>query len=157
MSEHPNIAIVRRGYEAFKALDVPTLMEVFAPDAVWHSAGRNWLVGDYYGLPAILNFFGTVATYSEGTYTTELRDLLGNDDRVVGLQHISAHRADGRSMSVDAVVVFVVRDGKIQEARAWPYDLYAEDDYYGTEPPPGLSRLPSRSSDLVPAGATDTP
>jgi ketosteroid isomerase-like protein len=140
---------VRRGYEAFKALDVAALQEVFAPDTVWHSAGRNWLVGDYHGLPAILNLFGTISAYSEGTYSIEVRDLLGNDDRVVGLQHITATRADGRSMSVDTVLVFEMRDGRVQETWSWPYDIYAEDEYYGTEPPPGMSRLSHSSSELA--------
>jgi ketosteroid isomerase-like protein len=139
MSEHPNAALVRQAYQAFAAGDLPAIRARFAARASWHSAGRNWLVGDYHGPDAIIGFLQAVFAYSEGTYTTDIHDILANDRRAVALQRSSARRSDGRSLSVDAAVVFDIADGAIERVRAWPYDLYAEDAFYGPEPPRGFS------------------
>lgn len=139
MSEHPNIALVRRTFEAFAKGDLPAIRELWADDGVWHSTGRNWLVGDYRGIDNILQFLGTVGAYSGGSYASEVHDILANDRRVVALLRLTASRTDGRSMSVDSTIVFDILDGKIVEAWACPWDIYEEDHYYGLTPPPGMA------------------
>jgi uncharacterized protein len=139
MTEHPNAVLVREAYRAFARADLAAVRACFAEDAEWESAGRNWLVGLYRGRDAIIGFLGAVFVYSEGTYATEINDLLANDHRAVVLQRSSAHRSDGKALDVDAAVVFDITDGRIIRVRAWPWDLYAEDDFYGFEPPPGLT------------------
>jgi uncharacterized protein len=135
--EHPNATIVRRGFEAFRTFDLTTLGTLFTDDIVWHSAGRNWLVGDAHGVPAILARFQAIVKYTEGTYRIEICDLLANDRRVVVLMRTSARRGDGHRIDLKAVAVFEVRGGdKIREVWTWPYDLYAEDEFYDQQPPP---------------------
>jgi uncharacterized protein len=152
ITEHPNAEVVRRAYGAFASRDFATMSEVLADDARWHSAGRNWLVGEYTGREAILGFFAAIDSYSEGTYATELHDVLANDDRAVALQRSSAERSDGQALSVEAAVVFEFQDGKVTDVRAWPWDLYAEDEFYGLEPPPGQTP-PARAVGAPVAGA----
>ena len=41
MSEHPNVAAVRAGIEAFVKGDIATLAAMIADDAVWHAPGNN--------------------------------------------------------------------------------------------------------------------
>ena len=53
MAEHPNIAILRRGYDAFATGDVGTVSELIAPDAVWHVGGHHPFSGEYKGLSLI--------------------------------------------------------------------------------------------------------
>ena len=69
MSEHPNVALVRRGYEAFANGDAETLAELIAEDAVWHVGGRNLFTDTYRGREAIF------------TYFRKLRDFTNEDDR----------------------------------------------------------------------------
>ena len=155
MADHPHADVVRRAYAAFAAQDVPALVQLFVPDARWRSAGRNWLVGEYVGVEAILGFFTAIDAYSEGTYRTDLHDVLANDERAVALHCSSAHRSDGKAMSVDAAVEFHFRDGRIASVRAWPWDLYEEDAFYGVEPPPGTAR-PARGVNADPVAAERT-
>jgi uncharacterized protein len=138
MSEHPNAALVRQVYQDFAIGDLPAVRARLAASASWHSAGRNWLVGDYLGPKAIIGFLQAVFAYSEGTYATDVHDILANDRRAVVLQRSSARRSDGRSLSVEAAVVFDIASGAIERVRAWPFDLYAEDAFYGPEPPHGF-------------------
>lgn len=142
MTEHRNAALVRGGYEAFAKADTHAIRAALADEAEWESAGRNWLVGRYRGPDAIVAFLRAVFTYSEGTYRTDVHDVLANDQRVVVLQRSSARRADGKTLDVDAAVVFDISDSKIIRVRAWPWDLYAEDSFYGMEPPAGTTPPP---------------
>lgn len=143
---HPNETVLRRAFAAFAAGDVPVLREVLAPDASWSSAGRNWLVGSYHGLDEILALFATIGAYSEGTYRVELHDVWAKESSAVALYGVSASRSDGKSMSLDAVLACDLADGRLKAVRSWPWDLYAEDAYYGTAPPVGLE-APRRSVD----------
>jgi uncharacterized protein len=142
MTEHPNATLVRNGYQAFASADLEAIRAALADRAQWESAGRNWLVGRYSGPNAIIAFLQAVFTYSEGTYRTDVQDIFANDERVVVLQRSSAKRSDGKTLDVDAAVVFDITGGKITAVRAWPWDLYAEDAFYGMEPPPGIARPP---------------
>ncbi|MQY31377.1 nuclear transport factor 2 family protein [Nocardia aurantia] len=137
MAEQSHIELVRGAFEAFGKGDLDTVKESFSPDVTWFSAGRSWLVGTYQGIDAVIGLLATIFAYSEGTYNTEVTDILAGDDVVVVLQKVTASRSDGRSMSVDAVLVADIADGRISNVRAWPDDIYAEDEFYGAEPPEG--------------------
>lgn len=58
MAEHPNVALVRRGYKAFIDGDLDALRELFADDIVWHNGGRNPLSGDHRGVDEVFSCFG---------------------------------------------------------------------------------------------------
>lgn len=138
MTDQANLDLFWKLNDAFKQGDLVAMAKLWHEDAIWHSAGTNWLVGDYSGVENIMKFFEAVHAYSEGSYETQVHDVLSNERRVVSLQRSIASRTDGRHMSVDAVIVLDVVDGKIKEAWASPWNLYEEDHFYGLTPPPGL-------------------
>ena len=45
MTEHPNVELTRRGYDAFAKGDLATLSELIAEDAAWHVLGVGPLSG----------------------------------------------------------------------------------------------------------------
>ena len=45
MGTQENIALVRRGYDAFSSGDMATLGQLFAEDAVWNSPGTGVISG----------------------------------------------------------------------------------------------------------------
>jgi len=57
-TEHPNAALVRRGYAAFHTADMETLTELFDPSASWHTPGHSTLAGDHKGREATFGHFG---------------------------------------------------------------------------------------------------
>ena len=75
MAEHPDVALVRRGYDAFSTGDVATLSEIIAPDAVQYQPGSGALAGEHKGLPAILEFYGRLAAETDGSFRVQLDRL----------------------------------------------------------------------------------
>ena len=72
ITEHPNAALVRRGYEAFNTADMETLTELFAESASWHTPGRGPLAGDRMGRDAVFAQFGQYGGQTGGTFRADV-------------------------------------------------------------------------------------
>ena len=130
MGADENVAIMRRGYEAFNRGDMDTLTELFDDSAVWHLPGRTPMANDYQGREAILAYFGRLGQETGGTFRAELEHLLADDDdRVVGIQRSTAER-DGKQLNVGNCIVFQLKDGRITDGREHFHDLYAWDAFW---------------------------
>jgi hypothetical protein len=70
--------------------------------------GRNPLAGSYKGIEEILGFFGKTGALSEGTFTTDVHDVVGNDEHVFAAYTVSGQRG-GKSLRDNAVLVFQPR------------------------------------------------
>jgi ketosteroid isomerase-like protein len=55
--EHPNVSIVRQGFEAFEKSDVEWMNAHLADDVVWHVGGNSKWSGAYEGKAKVLDFF----------------------------------------------------------------------------------------------------
>jgi ketosteroid isomerase-like protein len=85
-----NVAVVRRGYDAFNSADMATLTEIFHQNASWHTPGRA-IGGDYVGREAAFGQFGRYAGETGGTFKAALQDVFASaDGRVIGMHHKSA-------------------------------------------------------------------
>ena len=130
MGADENAELIRRGYAAFNAGDMETLMGLFDENASWHTPGRSPIAGDNEGREAAFAQFGRYGGDTAGTFKAELRELLADDDgRVVGIHHNTAER-DGKTLDVDCCLVFQVRDGKVVDGREHFYDLHAWDEFW---------------------------
>ena len=130
MRSDENVAIMRRGYEAFNKGDLDTLTELFDESAVWHLPGRSSMASDYQGRDAILAYFGQLGQLTGGTFQAELQDLLADDDdRVIGIHRSTAER-DGKRLDVGDCIVFELKDGRITDGREHFHDLYAWDEFW---------------------------
>ncbi len=129
MADHPNVEIVRRGYEAFSTGDMQTVDELFADDIVWHMGGRGLFAGDRNSKKEVFEFFGQLFERSNGTMSIEIHDIVGNDDHVVVLDTIRAVR-DGQNYEGRGVDVWHVRDGKAVEHWHYDADPYAADEFW---------------------------
>ena len=70
-----NLDNTRKAYAAFGSGDIATLLDLIAPDCIWHVGGNNPLAGDYVGHEQILGYFGQLAGMTDGTFKAELVDL----------------------------------------------------------------------------------
>jgi ketosteroid isomerase-like protein len=130
MGAEENLAVMRRGYEAFNVGDMETLIEVFDESIVWHLPGRSSMANDYQGRDATLAYFGQLAQKTGGTFRAELQHLLtDDDDRVVGIQRSTADR-DGKHLDVGNCIVFQLKDGRVIDGREHFHDLYAWDEFW---------------------------
>ena len=125
-----NADIVRRGYQAFNAADLPTLTELFDEGAAWHTPGRGPLAGDRAGRDATFSQFGRYLEGTGGTFKAELRHLTADDDgRVVAIHHNSGVR-NGKRLDVDCCIVFQVQNGRVVDGSENFHDLYAWDEFW---------------------------
>jgi ketosteroid isomerase-like protein len=114
--EHPNVTVVREGFEAFDRGDMGWMDEHLADDVVWHVGGNSKWAGSYEGKAAVLEFFGRQAEAMGGqTPSVEIHDILGGDDHVVVLGTANASSPDGKSAEWKYVQIFHVRDGRATE------------------------------------------
>jgi ketosteroid isomerase-like protein len=130
MGAAEDLAVVRRGYEAFNTGDMETLTEVFDERASWHTPGRGSLAGDHEGRDATFAYFSELAGQTRGTFRAELRYLAGDDDgHVLALHHNSGDR-DGKHLDVECCLVLELKDGRVIDGREHFGELYAWDDFW---------------------------
>lgn len=126
---HPNEELLRKGYDAFSKGDMDTVSSLFADDIVWHVPGRSALAGDYKGKEEVFGFFGKLMEMTEGTFQTELHDILANDEHAVVLVKSRAKRGDVTFVGNEAHV-FHIKDGKTTEFWGHSADQYAADEFF---------------------------
>jgi len=129
MADHPNAALIRRGYAAFSEGDMKTIDELFADDIVWHVAGRGRFAGDRRTKKEVYDFFGQLAELSGGTFALDVHDVVGGDDHVVVMTNARA-TYNGRTLDGQGVDVWHVRDGKAVEFWHVDVDPYAVEDFW---------------------------
>jgi ketosteroid isomerase-like protein len=130
MGSAENVALVRRGYEAFNTGDLKVLNTLFAPNASWHVPGRGKLAGDYKGREATFAFFGELGQQTAGTFQVKVDSVMADDHgRVIGVHHTIADKG-GKHLDVECCLVFEIKGGKVTDGREHFEDLYAWDDFW---------------------------
>lgn len=130
MSEHPNAARVREGFERFSGGEPEILLSLFAPDAVWHVPGVNSMGGDYRGLDQIVPFLRRTAELTNGTYRVELLWTVADDEHAVAVYRARGEREGGRTLDVEQALLIELRDGLWRDIRAQPLDQAAFDAFW---------------------------
>jgi ketosteroid isomerase-like protein len=113
--EHPNVTLVREGFEAFQKGDTAWMDAHLADDVVWHVGGNSKWAGAYEGKAQVLEFFGRQAEAMPGPPDVDIHDILGNDDHVVVLGTARATGPDGSGAEWKYAQVFHVKEGKATE------------------------------------------
>jgi ketosteroid isomerase-like protein len=129
MAAERNAERVRGGYDAFATADVPALVDLFAEDIVWHYPGQSSLAGDHVGRERVLWLLGQFAERTGDDYRAELQQVMANDDYAAGWAR-DVGRRKGKTLDVNAVVVFRLQGDRVAEA--WHYfdDQRALDDFW---------------------------
>jgi uncharacterized protein len=104
MSEQDNIEVIKRGYEAFAAGDVETVMSLFDDDIEWVQPGDSAVSGTFHGKAEVMEHLGRLA---EKGLTVKLNRLIADGDTVVALTEVAAGGETGQDADV-----FTLRDGK---------------------------------------------
>jgi len=128
MTEHPNAANTRRGYEAWNSGDLDFIREYFTEDAVLHLAGNNAMSGTYRGRDAVMD---ALARDSQGWGPhAEMETILASDDHVIAFFQVTSER-DGKTL--DVVLAQAIKfnaEGKVTEAWFLPNDQRGYDQFF---------------------------
>jgi ketosteroid isomerase-like protein len=113
--EHPNVAMVREGFEAFRTGDTGWMDDHLADDVVWHVGGNSKWAGAYQGKANVLDFFQRQAQAAGSPPEVDIHDVVGNEGHVVALGTARATAADGSSAEWRYTQIFHIKDGKATE------------------------------------------
>jgi ketosteroid isomerase-like protein len=116
-------------FEAFARKEVFALRDLFDLDAVWTVPGDGVMSGTYRGREEIFRFLARLPKETGGTYAFRLVDVLASDERAAALYRASGERR-GRSLDLDQVLLFRVRDGTVAEVLALPSDPVAFEQFW---------------------------
>jgi ketosteroid isomerase-like protein len=142
-----NIDNTRKAYNAFGAGDIPTLLELIAPDCIWHVGGQSAIAGTYTGHDEILGYFGQLATLSGGTFKVELLDVveMPKTGLVTALVN-STVTINGKTTEVRMMELARANErGQVAECWWFSEDQYAQDAAFG----PQQIVLPSQTGQPV--------
>jgi ketosteroid isomerase-like protein len=121
VSAAENAAVVRQIFDAFARKEGLALRGLFADDATWSVPGRGAMAGIYTGREAIFRFLAKLPKETDGTYGSELIDVLASDDRAAALYRARGTR-HGRTLELDQVLLFRIDDGLVRHVLALPSD-----------------------------------
>jgi uncharacterized protein len=124
-----NEAVVRQIFDAFARKEGLALRGLFAEDVVWFVPGRGVMAGTYRGREAIFRFLAKLPKETEGTYGSELIDVLASDGRAAALYRARGQRR-GRALELDQLLVFRIEGGLVREVLALPSDPEAFDAFW---------------------------
>jgi ketosteroid isomerase-like protein len=114
MSED-NLAVVRRGYEAFGRGDINALLELLDDQIHWVTPGPPELAtsGQRTGRQAVAEFFASVNEVFD-IQRFEPKEFIAQGDRIVVIGDETARvRATAKTLELDWVHVFKMRTGKV--------------------------------------------
>jgi uncharacterized protein len=109
MSAQDNKELIERGYAAFSAGDIDTVMSMFDDDIEWVQPGDSSVSGTFHGKTEVTEHMGRLA---EKSLTVKLIQLVAEGDTVVAITEVTAGGETGEDADV-----FTVRNGKTVRAQ----------------------------------------
>ena len=129
MAAAENEELVRTIFDAFARKEGFALRGLFAEDAVWTVPGRGVMAGVYRGREEIFRFLALLPKETDGTYGSELEDVLASDERAAAL-YLARGTRRGRTLELDQVLLFGIEDGLVREVLALPSDPDAFETFW---------------------------
>lgn len=123
------VAGIRRIFDAFSGGDPRPLFDVIAEDAVWVVNGTVPVAQRYEGRSRIFELFRETRRLTGGTYLSELRWALADDEHAVAVYRARGSRL-GRELDIDQVLLITLGDGRWQHVLALPTDPQAFEAFW---------------------------
>ncbi len=124
-----NEELVRRIFDAFARREGLALRGLFAEDAVWTVPGRGAMAGTYRGREEIFRFLARLPKETDGTYGSELVDVLASETRAAALYRARGAR-HGRVLELEQLLLFDIADGLVRRVLALPGDPDAFEEFW---------------------------
>jgi ketosteroid isomerase-like protein len=112
---------IGRVFDAFRGGDPRALFEYIDEDAVWIVNGTVPVAQVYEGRQRIFELFRETRRLTEGTYLSELRWALADDEHAVAVYRATGARL-GRTLDIDQVLLIEHEGGVWKRITAIPSD-----------------------------------
>lgn len=130
MAEHPDVTLIKRGYEAFSKGDLSTLREIIAEDAVHSVPGTSEIAGDHKGIDAILAMYGKLAEMTGGAFSVTPDHFLTDGKGTVVSVHRDHAERGGKTLDGRAALVFRIEHGQVVSILETVDDIEAQDAFW---------------------------
>jgi len=112
--EHQNIKVLQR----LNLFNLKASSDIIADDFVWHYFNPELpeMEGDYKGIAGLADFFKKMAGNTGGSFKVNVISTMPMGDELVVTHVRDTMILKDKPIEVDAVVVWSIADGKIQEA-----------------------------------------
>ncbi len=109
-------------HELIVAGDAPPMVDVFNDHTVWIEPAGNARSGTFRGLEEIVNHTAHCMEMTDGTWGTDLVEILCGDDVVVVIERTLALR-NGASLNMLCSTNYQMTNGVVTELRVLPFDF----------------------------------
>lgn len=123
MSAKENRAVIEQYFDVIAGRNTKlTIGDLFSQDVVWHVPQSNPDIkpNPRVGFEAVMDIFASgVDIYQQGSMDVQLQRLLSDDECVMAQFTLVAKLANGKDYKNDYILLFSVKDGKIDGV--WEY------------------------------------
>jgi ketosteroid isomerase-like protein len=120
MTDHPNMYVARRLWDAISSGDRDGVRELLSPDVVWRSHSAGSLSGEWKGADAVLDLLARTGELVDQLRST-LCDIYASEGGAVVRYRVEASRGAER-LETEHLVIQRIRDGRVIEATTVPQD-----------------------------------
>ncbi|MGE7388156.1 nuclear transport factor 2 family protein [Streptomyces sp. NPDC004126] len=131
MSEHPDCALIRRGYEAFGKGDMETLGTLMTADVIHHVPGDNVLSGHHKGREAVLDLYRRMGEETKGTLQVRLENVMVDGRGHAIAVHVTQGDRGDRGIEIHEAVFFTIVGGKVTDIDQCTQDIDESDAFWG--------------------------
>ncbi|MGI8421911.1 MAG: nuclear transport factor 2 family protein [Gaiellaceae bacterium] len=128
-SEHPNVALAKRLFDAFGRRDGAVVAALLDKDVVWRVGCETPVSGEYVGRRAVVAFLGMTTRTTDGTYRSTLHYAVADDERMIAYYRANGVR-NGIELDSDQLLLCRIYDGRLIEVTAVPVDHRAFEAFW---------------------------
>jgi uncharacterized protein len=127
-TEHPNVVVIQRLYDAFARRDREAVCSLIAEDCRWVIPGRGAQAGVYEGRDTVIELFRSITKDTAGSAEFDIDAVIANDEYAVVLQR-GRGTVRGRRAELDECLVYRIEDGCVVGMKEFQFDLYGFDEW----------------------------
>ena len=124
-----NLALLKRGYEAFSSGDLDTIRGMAHKDEVWTTGGWGDFKPEYKGVEDVIGYLTKLVEKTDGTFKDEPEAFFADDDQVTVIEHVTAARK-GRKLDTHFIHVFDIKDGKVSRVTEYSSEPKKSEEFW---------------------------
>jgi ketosteroid isomerase-like protein len=130
MSEHPHVALVRKGYEALARGDMDAMAEIAIEDVAFYIPGDHQFAGDYKGLDGSKEYYRKLGEATRGRFRVELEHVFADGRGKVITVHRTTAERDGRTLRQRRATLFTIVNNRVTTIEVLDEDIDASNHFW---------------------------
>ena len=130
--ENKAINVVSEFLTAVQTGNMEKVASMVHPEIIWSQPGANAVSGIKTSAAEVFEMVSKMFHHSNNTLAlTDVKVLAQNGESVACLVHWKATQSAGRSLDIDNIDVYSIKDGRIRETTVYSADIEQENEFWG--------------------------